>query len=54
MLDGEGTSSLAAYKGKVVVLNFWASWCEPCKDEAPALEKAQKRLEPPATAPCWA
>src|SRR5262245_57258788 len=45
VLGGDGTSSLAAYKGKVVVLNFWASWCEPCKDEAPELEKAQKRLQ---------
>jgi cytochrome c biogenesis protein CcmG, thiol:disulfide interchange protein DsbE len=32
--------SLADYRGKAVVLNFWASWCEPCKDEAPMLEQA--------------
>ncbi len=36
--------SLAAYKGKVVVLNFWASWCVPCQTEAPLLERAQSRL----------
>lgn len=37
-------NSLAAYKGKVVVLNFWASWCVPCQTEAPLLERAQSRL----------
>jgi cytochrome c biogenesis protein CcmG/thiol:disulfide interchange protein DsbE len=42
-LDGEGEISLADYRGKAVVLNFWASWCEPCKDEAPMLEEAWQR-----------
>jgi cytochrome c biogenesis protein CcmG, thiol:disulfide interchange protein DsbE len=36
--------SLGAYRGKVVVLNFWASWCVPCQTEAPLLEQAQSRL----------
>jgi cytochrome c biogenesis protein CcmG/thiol:disulfide interchange protein DsbE len=44
-LSGARTASLASFSGKVVVLNFWASWCEPCQDEAPLLERAQSQLE---------
>ena len=45
-LDGGGRLSLASLRGKVVVLNFWASWCVPCKQEAPRFEAASKQYAP--------
>jgi cytochrome c biogenesis protein CcmG/thiol:disulfide interchange protein DsbE len=45
LLTGAGRTSLASLRGHVVVLNFWASWCEPCRVEAPLLERAQRQLE---------
>ena len=38
-LDGDGDLTLSSLRGKAVVLNAWASWCLPCKEEAPFLEQ---------------
>ncbi len=39
------TVDLASFKGQVVLVNFWATWCEPCRDEMPSLNRMQKRLK---------
>jgi cytochrome c biogenesis protein CcmG/thiol:disulfide interchange protein DsbE len=42
-LDGSNVQ-LSDYHGKIVLVNFWGTWCEPCKDETPALQAAYQKL----------
>lgn len=42
-LQGNSTS-LQDYRGKIVLLNFWATWCEPCTKEMPAMQQAYEKL----------
>ena len=37
---------LSQYKGQVVMINFWATWCKPCRDEMPLLEDIYKKYKP--------
>jgi thiol-disulfide isomerase/thioredoxin len=46
--DAKGTEkSLADWRGKVVLVNLWATWCAPCRKEMPALDRLQKELGSP-------
>lgn len=44
LADGAGKQSLEAYEGKYILLNFWATWCAPCRKEMPQLSELQTEL----------
>ena len=43
--DAERTVKLSDFRGQVVVLNFWATWCPPCVEEMPSLVEMQRRMK---------
>jgi cytochrome c biogenesis protein CcmG/thiol:disulfide interchange protein DsbE len=47
--DADRTVNLRDLRGKIVILNFWTSWCEPCIVEMPSLGQLQKQMSPKVT-----
>ena len=46
LLDMDGVShQLSDYKGKTVIINFWATWCPPCREEMPSMERAWNKIK---------
>ena len=45
MQDADRTVALNQFRGQIVVLNFWATWCEPCVEEMPSLVEMQRRMK---------
>ena len=46
VLDGGEPFELAKARGQVVLVNFWATWCKPCEDEIPSMERLYRSLHP--------
>jgi thiol-disulfide isomerase/thioredoxin len=44
--DGGQPGALSQYKGQVVMVNFWATWCGPCQQEMPLLDQMYKKYKP--------
>jgi cytochrome c biogenesis protein CcmG, thiol:disulfide interchange protein DsbE len=44
--DAQSKVTLSQFRGQIVVLNFWATWCPPCVEEMPSLVEMQRRMKP--------